>query len=69
MPHIAFQLSPTSIDYTRNAHLSNNNELTGFGDTVLFEEFIVFYDPYNVVYEADPNMDGIIDYKHEIDVD
>ena len=59
----------TSIDYTRNTHLSNNNELTGFGDTVLFEEFIVFYDPYNVIYEADPNMDGIKDYKHEIDID
>ena len=63
------ETSFTSISYTRNADLSNNNELTGFGETTLFEEFIIYSDPFDVIYEADIDMDGKRDFKHVIDVD
>ncbi|GAH88018.1 unnamed protein product [marine sediment metagenome] len=63
------ETSFTSIDYTRNTDLSNNNELIGFGETTLFEDFIIYSDPFNVIYEADIDMDGKRDYKHVIDVD
>jgi hypothetical protein len=59
----------TSIDYTRNSELSSNNALEGYNSSALFDNFELYLDPYNVIYEADSDMDGKKDFKHEIDVD
>jgi hypothetical protein len=59
----------TSIDYTRNSELSSNKTLKGYISSALFDNFELYLDPYNVIYEADSDMDGKRDFKHVIDVD
>jgi len=59
----------TSIDYTRNSELSSNKVLKGYTTSALFDNFELYLDPYNVIYEADSDMDGKRDFKHVIDVD
>ncbi|KKM95581.1 hypothetical protein LCGC14_1186760, partial [marine sediment metagenome] len=56
------------IPFNRNPVISTDNKLNS-KDSEIFIGFELFYDPYNVVYEADIDMDGKKDYKQEIDVD
>ncbi|KKM80539.1 hypothetical protein LCGC14_1338830, partial [marine sediment metagenome] len=63
--------SSTSFEYlpfNRNPAVSTNNKLN-VDNSEMFIDFEIFYDPYNVIYEADIDMDGKKDYKQEIDVD
>ncbi|MHA1985254.1 MAG: hypothetical protein ACW98D_01325 [Promethearchaeota archaeon] len=57
-----------SIPFNRNPSVSTNNKLNNEGSE-MFIEFEVFSDPFNVIYEADLDMDGRKEYKQEIDVD
>ncbi|KKN15091.1 hypothetical protein LCGC14_0989530, partial [marine sediment metagenome] len=63
--------SGTSFEYitfNRNPAISTGNKLND-EYSEMFIDFEMFYDPYNVIYEADIDMDGKKDYKQEIDVD
>ena len=69
--HQTITSSATSFEYiefSRNPSISTNNKLNSEGSEI-FIDFEMFYDPYNVIYEADIDMDGKKDYKQEIDVD
>ncbi|KKL61161.1 hypothetical protein LCGC14_2198090, partial [marine sediment metagenome] len=69
--HQTITSSVTSFEYVefnRNPSISTNNKLNS-EDSEMFIDFEIFYDPYNVIYEADIDMDGKKDYKQEIDVD
>ncbi|KKL51498.1 hypothetical protein LCGC14_2294890, partial [marine sediment metagenome] len=63
--------SSTSFEYlpfNRNPAIGTNNKLN-VEDSEFIIDFELFYDPYNVIYEADIDMDGEKDYKQKIDVD
>ncbi len=64
-PLIAFE----SIDYTRNPNIGNSDYvLSGYEDSTIYINFEEFQDDFNVVFEADLEMDGVKDYKQIIDV-
>ncbi len=56
------------IPFNRNPEISTNNKLNS-EDSEMYIGFELFYDPFNVIYEADLDMDGKKDYKQTIDVD
>ncbi|GAI40168.1 unnamed protein product, partial [marine sediment metagenome] len=58
-----------SIDYTRNPNTGGSDHILDGYDSTLFINFEMFEDPFNIVYEADLEMDGVKDYKQTIDVD
>ncbi|KKK63981.1 hypothetical protein LCGC14_2988820, partial [marine sediment metagenome] len=63
--------SATSFEYipfNRNPSVSTEDKLND-EDSEMFIDFEIYYDPYNVVYEADIDMDRKKDYKQKIDVD
>ncbi|MHA1933101.1 MAG: hypothetical protein ACW96X_11195, partial [Promethearchaeota archaeon] len=59
----------SSIDYIRNTDLAIEQHLVGYKSSNKFINFEVIEDPYNVIYEADLNQDGEVDYKQLIDMD
>ncbi|KKN36693.1 hypothetical protein LCGC14_0771070, partial [marine sediment metagenome] len=56
------------IPFNRNPFVSTDNTLND-QNSELYIEFEMFSDPFNVIYEADLDMDGRKDYKQEIDID
>ncbi|KKN14777.1 hypothetical protein LCGC14_0992710, partial [marine sediment metagenome] len=56
------------IPFNRNPLVSTANTLNN-QDSELYIEFEMFSDPFDVIYEADLDMDGRKDYKQEIDLD
>ncbi len=57
-----------AIDFNRNPDISSSNLLNN-PESKMFIDFQVFADPFNVIYEADLDMDGKMEYKQEIDLD
>ena len=58
-----------SNNFTRNPHLGNSPILRGYNEYELYLNFEVSEDQFNVIYEADLNLDGKVDYKQEVDLD
>ncbi|KKN58657.1 hypothetical protein LCGC14_0549880, partial [marine sediment metagenome] len=63
------QTSFSSINFTRNAHLGNSPVLKGYDEYELYLNFELSENPFNVIYEADIELDGKVDYKQEVDID
>ncbi|MHA2276000.1 MAG: hypothetical protein ACXAC2_09550, partial [Candidatus Kariarchaeaceae archaeon] len=57
----------TSIDYCRNPDVSSNSKLNNYG-TEIFDYFEVYMDESSVIYTADVDMDGEMDYKQTLDI-
>ncbi len=56
-----------SISFTRKDAVDYS--LNGYYESELYEKFELHEDPFNVIYEADLDMDGKPEYKQIIDVD
>ena len=56
-------------DYTTFVHCEYNPLNSLDANDPHLENFKKYVDPYHVIYTADLNMDGVVEYKEEIDVD
>jgi len=56
------------ISYCPNPDISNNYELMKY-QLDIYDKFELYLDDSSVIYEADLNLDGEPEYKHEIDLD